>query len=78
MLLYYLYKLYDLLLVKSTEVIPDIDIDFPNYHGAWENMCQGLGCFLPLTDLSKLFTIFITYQLIRIACSLRKAGKQIE
>ena len=78
MLLYYLYKLYDLLLVNSTEVIPDIEIDLPNYHGAWESMCQGLGCFLPLSDLGKLFTIFITYQLVRIACSLRKAGKQIE
>lgn len=78
MLLYYLYKLYDLLLVKSTELIPDIDIDLPDYHGAWESMCQGLGCFLPLSDLGKLFTIFITYQLVRIACSLRKAGKQIE
>ena len=79
MLLYYVYKIWDILLIKSTEVIPHLNIkdNLPNYHDSWRTFCRGIGLFLPLSDLSKLFYILITYQLIRIACSLRKGGKQI-
>lgn len=77
MLLYYLYKLYDILLVKSTEVIPTLTIDLPNYHSYWEQFCGPISQFINVTNYAKLFTIFITYQLIRIACALRKSGKQL-
>lgn len=77
MLLYYLYKLYDILLVKSTEVIPDMTFNLPDYHNYWIQFCAPISEFINVSNYAKLFTIFVTYQLIRIACSLRKAGKQL-
>lgn len=77
MLYYYFLQLYDILLVKSTEVIPTLTLDLPDYHAAWVAFCDPISCFIDVTDFAKLTTIFVTYQLIRIACALRRTGKQL-
>ena len=76
MLIYQIYKLYYLLLIKSNETIPNLTFELPNYHGKFTNIINGIGYFLPLSDLSNLLTILITYQLIRLAIAFSRAFRR--
>lgn len=67
MLLYYLYKLYYLLIVKVDTVIPEVDFSLPDYHDRWESIIHGIGFFIDLTAIGQLMTILIAYQGIRLA-----------
>ena len=67
MLLYYLYKLYYLLIVKVDTVIPDVDFSLPDYHSRWESIISGIGFFVDLEAVGSLLTILIAYQSIRLA-----------
>lgn len=71
MLMYYLYKLYYLLLVKSDEVIPDLDFDLPDYHDTFQEVFANIGYFIDLEAITQLFVIFVGYNLIRLAVSFR-------
>lgn len=72
MLIYQLYKLYYLLLIKSNEVIPTIDFTLPDYHSKFVNIIQNIGYFVPLSDITTLITILISYQLVRFALAFRR------
>lgn len=67
MLLYQLYRLQYLLLVKIDEVIPDFDFDMPNYHTKFINFIEGIGYFLPLQELGQLALLLIGYEVLRLS-----------
>lgn len=72
MLLYNLYRLYYLLIVRVDEVLPDIDFTLPSYHAKFEDICHGFGYFLPLTAISQLFVILVAYESLRLAIAFTK------
>lgn len=67
MLVYWLYYIRYLLTEKALNIIPDLTIDFPNYHDRFSRIVHGIGFFIDLPSLSKLFAIFIGYNAVRIA-----------
>lgn len=76
MLIYQIYKLYYLLLLKSNETIPILSFELPNYHSKFTSIINGIGYFLPLSDLTNLLTILITYQMIRLAIAFTRAFRR--
>lgn len=75
MLIYQIYKLYYLLVVRSNEVLPDFNFELPNYHTTFVNITQNLGYFLDLTALTTVFTLWISYILLRLAVSFIRIRK---
>ena len=72
MLLYNLYRLYYLLIVRVDEVLPDVDFTMPSYHARFVEICRGFGYFLPLTAISQLFVILVAYESLRLALAFTK------
>lgn len=72
MLIYYIFKLYKLLVFSANDVIPDLDLDLPDYHATWISICRGMSIFLDMSAIAKLFLILTTYNMIRIACAFRR------
>lgn len=67
MLLYQLYRLQYLLLVKIDEVIPDFEFTVPDYHTKFINIIEGIGYFLPLRELGQLALLLIGYEVFRLS-----------
>lgn len=76
MLLYQLYNLYYLLVLKVDEVIPDLDFTLPDYHQKFLNIISGAGYFLPLTAIGQLLTILVAYQGIRLALAFIRLNRR--
>lgn len=72
MLLYNLYRLYYLLIVRVDEVLPDVDFTLPNYHAKFREICSGFGYFLPITAISQLFVILVAYESLRLALAFTR------
>lgn len=76
MLVYQIYKLYYLLVLKIDEVIPEIDFTLPNYHQKFQSIISGMGYFLPLTAIGQLLTILVAYQGIRLALAFIRLNRR--
>lgn len=76
MLIYNLYRIYYLLLIKTDEIIPEIDFTLPDYHAKFVEICQGFGYFLPLTAISQLFTILVAYESVRLALAFIRLSRR--
>lgn len=76
MIVYHIYKLYYLLVLKIDTVIPTIDFTLPNYHTKFQQFIHGLGYFLPLTAIGQLFTILVAYQGIRLAIAFIRLNRR--
>lgn len=69
MLVYWLLRLRYLLLDVSLDTIPDIQVLFPDYHSTFTEIVNGIGYFIDLQAVGTLFTLWVSYMLLRIAMS---------
>lgn len=66
MLVYWVMRLKYMLLELGLDLIPDINIVFPDYHDTFTEIVHGIGYFIDLHDISILFSIFIAYNVVRL------------
>lgn len=67
MLVYWLLRLRYLLLEVSLDTIPDIQVFFPDYHDTFSDIVNGIGYFIDLDAVATLFTLWVSYMLLRIS-----------
>ena len=72
MLIYQLMHLYYLLIIKANEILPDFTFSLPDYHNTFIDITQNIGYFIDLSDLTTIFTLWISYILLRLAVSFSR------
>lgn len=69
MLVYWIMRLRFLLLEVGLDSIPDIQVVFPDYHDEFLSIIHGIGYFVDLEAIGILFTLWVSYIVLRIAVS---------
>lgn len=64
--------LYYLLIIKANEILPDFTFSLPDYHNTFIDITQNIGYFIDLSDLTTIFTLWISYILLRLAVSFSR------
>lgn len=67
MLVYWILRIRYLLLDASLDTIPDIQVVFPDYHDKFTEIVHGLGYFVDLEAIGALFTLWLSYMVLRIS-----------